>query len=301
MLRGISVGPGAAGEPGDRAVLVADRQHGAVAEMVEQGAPCGAAREPGGNDRGVLVAEAAKMVGQHFPAAGRAADPPLLRRPVAEPAGAEVAGHPAGFEVAGEEPFGVGQHLASPAASLHPDLRRKHGRSGRGDSSFSFRRQSALCRRRRGQDLRTATRPPERRGQRDVELAADPLRGCHDPLPRRQHGRLRLGALVAARPAGHRRKPEASFCAKTAAHDERHRTGFHALGAAAAGRAGARHRHGRPVQQHMAQFVRQRRDRAGRVQAGPDPDPPPGPQGHRVAPAAGLPLHGEPLAAGQPP
>ncbi len=38
---------------------------------------------------------------------------------------------------------------------------------------------------------------------------------------------------------------------------------------------------------------------APRQPAGPDPDPPPGPQGHRVAPAALLPLDREPFAGVQ--
>ncbi len=88
-------------------MLVADGEHDAVAEVVDEGAAGGPAGQAGCLDHGVVVTESAQVAEESGPPAGGVADAPSPGGCVVQAAGCEVAGDSAAGRAGEVEPFGV--------------------------------------------------------------------------------------------------------------------------------------------------------------------------------------------------
>ena len=109
---------GAAEEPRDVPVLVMDREHDPVPEVVDEASAGGDAGEPGCLDRVVVVAEGTEVAGQRGPSAGGIADVPPADRGAADAALGEVGGYSAAGELAVVELHGVVQDAGDRRAGL---------------------------------------------------------------------------------------------------------------------------------------------------------------------------------------
>ena len=99
-------------------VLVVDRQHDPVPEVIDERSAGTDTGQPGGLDRIVVVAAAAEVARQRGPSARGVSDVPLPYRCGGDAALSEVGGYPAAGELADVELFGVQQDVLDPGVTF---------------------------------------------------------------------------------------------------------------------------------------------------------------------------------------
>jgi hypothetical protein len=267
-------------------------------EVVDKGSAGGSAGQSCRLDRGVVVAEAAKVIGERGPSGRGVANAPLRYGLRAETAGREVAGDPAALDGPEVKRFcfrqdaDVGRRRASRGGL--GDLRAPGGSGGAfwfsiGSHGWHELLNRAGCGLHRG-----------RAEQGDVEVRGDGGGGRRDAFSDGLDSCLRPGAGVAAGPARHvRPRGCRGVEAEVGSDDEDYGVGLDLLDTTALRCGGPRWVRGRVVHEDMAEFMGQRPGNRSVAEAGTDPDASAAPAGQAVG-AAILALDSEAFPPGEP-